>query len=97
MGPDAKPAQLQPYIKKTFGYDMTPGHITTSKGELRRKAAKGKPSAKKQAPKAAVQPTSQPAKATASRAVNGRSGFSLEDIQAIKGLIGRRASPSPMA
>jgi hypothetical protein len=87
-GWDAKPVDLKPFIKERYGLDMTAEHITTCKS----KARKGKPPAKKQpAPKAPSQPApQQPAKAVASRTGNGRSaGFSLEDIQAVKGLIGR--------
>ncbi len=83
-GWDAKPVDLKPFIKERYGLDMTAEHITTCKSKARNKAP-----AKKPAPKVAAKPAPEPAKATASRAVNGRSGFSLEDIQAVRGLIGR--------
>jgi hypothetical protein len=58
LGRDAKPAQIQPYIKQTFGFDMTPGHITTAKGEiLRGKGGPGKPAAPQEQP--APQPQGQ--------------------------------------
>jgi hypothetical protein len=41
MGGDAKPAAMQGYIKKTFGIAMTTDHISTYKGDIRRKAAGG--------------------------------------------------------
>jgi hypothetical protein len=83
-GWDARPVDLKPYIKERFGLDMTAEHITTCKS----KARKGK---KKPAPKAPGKPASQQsAKASAPRAGNARSdGFSLEDLQAVKSLIGR--------
>jgi hypothetical protein len=58
LGRDAKPAQIQPYIKQTFGIDMTPAHVTTAKGEiLRGKGGPGKPAAPKEQP--APQPRGQ--------------------------------------
>src|SRR5262245_2500795 len=87
-GKDARPVDLKPYIKETFGFDMTTKHITTSKSKILKAARKGKRGAKKkQAPKAPLQPA--PQQAAAPRASDGRSGISLEDIQAVKGLIGR--------
>jgi hypothetical protein len=84
LGKDALPAKLQPYIKQTFGIDMTPAHITTCKGDILRKGRK------KPGPKPKVQPeplvrqsAPTPAKAAA------KNGITLEDIQSVKGLIGR--------
>src|SRR5262245_6679734 len=79
MGKDAKPAQMQPYIKEHFGIDMTTAHITTAKGEILR----GKAAAKKATPK---QPAAKPQPAKASPAQNG---VSLQDLQAVKELVGR--------
>jgi hypothetical protein len=91
LGKSAKPAQLGPYIKATFGLDMTPAHITTAKGELLRgKGKKGKASAKKPeaTPAAAPQPAAAPAKG--SRGGNGSAaGIGLQDIAAVKELLGR--------
>jgi hypothetical protein len=89
LGRDAKPAQIQPYIKETFGLVMTPAHITTAKGELLRgkggkgKAAKGKKAAPNlPTPAAAPAPPAQPpAKAPAGGSRSG-GGISLEDIRA---------------
>jgi hypothetical protein len=83
LGRDAKPAQLQPYIKSTFGIDMTPGHITTAKGEFLRKGKK------KAAPKPQSQPAPQPPAPQTVKPAGSRSGIALEDIQAVKALIGR--------
>jgi hypothetical protein len=79
-GWDAKPVDLKPFIKERYGLDMTAEHITTCKSKARQKA----PAKKSPAPNAAVQPAPQPAKSRA-----GNSGFSLEDLQAVKGLIGK--------
>jgi hypothetical protein len=63
LGNDAKPAQIQPYIKRTFGIDMTAAHITTAKGEiLHGKGGQGKAAAPKEPP--ALQPQGQPAAAS---------------------------------
>src|SRR5262245_38274859 len=84
-GWDAKPVDLKPFIKERYGLEMTAEHITTCKSKARQKA----PAKKKPAPKAAVQPApKEPAKATP-RADGRSGGFSLEDLQAVKGLIGR--------
>jgi hypothetical protein len=96
LGRDAKPAQLRPYIKETFGLDMTPAHITTAKGELLRgKGGKGKATkGKKAAPKlpttatAPAPPAQPPAKAPAGGSRSG-GGIRLEDIEAVQGLLGR--------
>jgi hypothetical protein len=85
LGKDALPAKLQPYIKQTFGIDMTPAHITTCKGDILRKGRK------KPGPKPTVQPEplvrhsapTPPAKSAA------KNGITLEDIQSVQGLIGR--------
>src|SRR5262249_50795127 len=95
LGRDAKPAQLRPYIKATFGIDMTPGHITTAKGELRRgQGGKGKAARRKKAsapkppaPAAAPAPPAQPPARAAGGSPSG--GISLEVIQAVQGLLGR--------
>src|SRR5262245_6613015 len=50
MGGDATPSQMQPFIKQKFGIDMSTDHISTYKGDIRRKAK----AAKKAAPKAAA-------------------------------------------
>jgi hypothetical protein len=75
---------------------MTAAHITTAKGELLRgeggkgKAAKRKKASapKPPAPAAAPEPPARPpARAAAGGSPSG--GISLEDIQAVQGLLGR--------
>jgi hypothetical protein len=91
LGKNAKPAQLRPYIKATFGLDMTPEHITTAKGEILR--GKGKsPGKRKQAPaKPAV--SAAPASTTSGKAQPGNGnaggGIRLQDVAAVKDLVGR--------
>jgi hypothetical protein len=81
MGKDAKPAQMQPYIKDNFGIEMSTEHISNAKSEvLREGKAKKKPAAKPQEP--------QPAKAAAKVSRVGN-GVSLQDLQTVKDLVGR--------
>src|SRR5262245_3546852 len=82
MGKDAKPSAMQPFIKEKFGIDMTTDHISTAKGEiLRRKKGKKEPGPKPQA--------AQPARAAPKPAGKAANGISLQDIQAVQGLVGR--------
>jgi hypothetical protein len=97
MGQDATPSQMQPYIKQKFGIDMSTDHISTYKGDIRRKAggAKAKPAMKKAAaPKAASGQQSGAAKSqgagtSSGKAMQGAGSVSLQDIQTLKGLVGR--------
>ncbi|HYT91227.1 MAG TPA: hypothetical protein VEL76_21110 [Gemmataceae bacterium] len=102
LGKGAKPAAIKPFIKAKYGIDMTPEHITTSKGEiLRGKGGKGK-AAKKQlaAPKApAKPPLSTPSAATPAGGTRASSGnavgsISLQDVETTKDLVGRVGADS---
>src|SRR5262249_7995284 len=96
LGQDAKPALIRADIKERFGIEMTPAHITTTKGELRRQAAKGKaaprrppgrpPKAKAEADPAQRHP---PAPAPAERGSSTGATVLLEDIQTLKSLVKR--------
>jgi hypothetical protein len=97
LGRDAKPAAIQPFVKKEFGIDMTAAHITTAKGEILRKAAKGKPGPKKaapSAPKAAAPAATAPTRAPAASKAGNASGVALQDLQAVKDLVGRVGAES---
>jgi hypothetical protein len=85
LGKDALPAKLRPYIKQTFGIEMTPAHITTCKGVvLRRGKKKPGPKPKVQPPEPLVrQSAPTPPKPAA------KNGITLEDLQSVKALIGR--------
>jgi hypothetical protein len=89
LGNDATPSQLQPYIKQTFGIEMTPAHVTTCKGGILRKGKKKPgPKPKVQPPEPLVRqsaPTPPPKPAA-------KNGITLEDLQSVKGLIGRVGS-----
>ena len=77
MGRKAKPSALQPYIKTTFGIEMTTDHISTYKGNILNKK-KAKKSAAPSAPRAA---------APAPRASGG--SILLEDVLTAKALLDR--------
>jgi hypothetical protein len=49
LGNDAKPLQLQPYIREKLGVEMSIDHVSTYKSVILRKKAKGKPGPKKAA------------------------------------------------
>jgi hypothetical protein len=85
FGKGGKPAQMQGWIEQQFNLKMTTDHISTAKGEILRK--KGR-KAKKAAPKPQVQPaaaSTSPAKSSGGKA----GGIPLEDILAVKELVGR--------
>jgi hypothetical protein len=87
LGPDAKPKEIQEYVKKNFKIDMTTDHISTYKGDIQRKAreaggqspVKARPGRK---PKAAATP------AVAGN-VNGSGVWSSEDIVTVRALLKR--------
>jgi hypothetical protein len=83
FGRDAKPAQMQGWIKQRFNIDMTTGHISRAKGEILRKAAAQKAAAKKAA---APKPQVQRAAASATPA---KAAVPLADVLAVKDLVGR--------
>jgi hypothetical protein len=91
FGREAKPAQMQGWIKQQFGIDMSTDHISTAKGEILRKAAGPK---KTGLPKAApvqqaAAPTSQP------KSTDKAGGIPLADILAVKDLV-RRLGAGPL-
>jgi hypothetical protein len=100
LGREAKPTEVQAYLKSTFGIEMTKDHISNYKGDIIRKEAKDaagsampqaatsakKPAASKpSAPAVAVKPT--PA-SKQSHAVGG-SSILLADVLATKVLLDR--------
>jgi hypothetical protein len=85
LGKDAKPVQLQQWVKATYGITMTADHVSTYKSSILRKAgSKGKkPAAVAQA---SIARNEEP---QVRRAPPPRGGISLDDIAAVKGLVGR--------
>src|SRR5262245_39601606 len=82
LGPDAKPLAIQDYVKKQFGIDVSTGVVSAYKKELKARA-KRTAAKKKTAPQPPVgRSAPTPSKAT-------KNGIALDDIQSVKGLIGR--------
>src|SRR5262245_39486708 len=86
LGRHAMPLQIQDHLKKQFGIDMTVAHISNYKSEILRKK-KGKRKAGRKA--AAMIAAEAKAPASTSSHGKGTGGFSLEDIQTTKALVGR--------
>jgi hypothetical protein len=88
LGKDAKPIAIQGWVKDNLAIDMTTDHISTTKGELLRKARK-KPAARK--PAASPQPPGQAAPALpAVKVANAkRSAVEMADILTLKDLVRR--------
>jgi hypothetical protein len=90
LGKMALASDIQKYVKETFNLDMTIDHIYTAKSSV---LGKGKKKARKPAvkqppapePIAAAKPLVQPAPVARTPA----GGIRLEDIEAVKGLLGR--------
>ena len=98
LGKDATTAQIQGWVKDRQGIDMTLGHISTTRGELRRaEAGQGKAAKKPAAPKpAAAKERAQESAARtqeqprAAAEGNGKEpGIPLKDILYVKELVGR--------
>jgi hypothetical protein len=90
FGRDAKPAQMQGWIKQQFNIEMTTDHISTAKGEILRKAA----APEKAGPKKTGLPKAAPVQqAAASRSLpkstDKAGGIPLADILAVKDMVGR--------
>jgi hypothetical protein len=84
LGRDAKPLDIQKYVKDRFGFDMTVAHIYTSRSDILRKGVKKK-SSKGPKIEAAAQPQVEPARV----AQKSTAAVSLDDLRAIKGLVSR--------
>jgi hypothetical protein len=86
LGKQASAKDIQTHVKDTFGFDMTIAHIYNAKSNLLAKAKKAK-AKKAPTPEAAVAVASvKPAPAPVAAK---KPGISLEDIQAVKALVGR--------
>jgi hypothetical protein len=85
LGPDAKPRQIQGWVKDTFDIDMGTDHISTTKGQIFRASGKRKQAAVAQpsAPQTSAEPREQ------ARPAPRAGGISLDDIAAVKVLVRR--------
>jgi septum formation inhibitor MinC len=93
FGNDAKPLQMQPWIKQELGIDMTTDHISTAKGDALRAARKAKAAKKAAATQPAAVPQRAAAKADAAPASRKPTAVPLDDILYIKELV-RRVEPA---
>ena len=84
MGPEAKPSEMQPYIKCEFGIEMTTDHISTYKGDILKKKRKKAAGKTPQAPKA-LPPVS---------ALAPQASILLEDVLTVKALLDRVGAES---
>ena len=85
LGRDAKPTQIQGWVKDTYGIEMGTDHISTAKGQILRKPRGKRKSATVTQPSAARNEEPQ---------VQSGTGISLDDIEAVKGLVGRVGADS---
>jgi hypothetical protein len=83
LGWDAKPAQIQGFIKEKFGVEMTLDHISNYKSDIRRKSGKGKKRGRKPGPKPGA------AKAAPKAAANSRrrSHLSIQEADTLRRLL----------
>jgi hypothetical protein len=95
LGRDAKPTQMQGWIRDQFGIEMTTDHISTAKGEALRKKGgrggrkgKGRAAPKGSTPQAGGQ-QGQPAPSPAAKGGGKEAGIPLGDILYVKALVGR--------
>jgi hypothetical protein len=87
LGKDATSLEFQGYLKKRFGLEMTREHITKYRGDLRREQSGRKNSQARPAPAARADASRSPS--TSPKQSTGKDGIPLEDIQAVKILVGR--------
>jgi hypothetical protein len=94
LGDSATPSEMKPYIKAKFGHDMTTDHISTSKGDILRKARQAAEAAqltasgRKPAAAAAAPSSAKTAAApTSAKAADG--AILLEDVLIAKDLLDR--------
>ena len=93
LGATAMPVQVQAYLKKKFGIDVSANAISSYKTEVRRAAKKGKsPAALAVGTVSAARKVSAPKpKAPSAPASNGQvsSSVTLAALQTLKALLGR--------
>jgi hypothetical protein len=83
LGWDAKPAQIQGFIKEKFGVEMTLDHISNYKSDIRRKSGKGKKRGRKPGPKPAAAGAAPKAAANSRR----RSHLSIQEADTLRRLL----------
>ena len=91
LGQDATPTKIREWILKTHKIEMGTDHISTQKGEIRRKAAleKAANEARKAPAKAPVSIKAPPPEMKAKAAPAKGSGVVLNDVLALRELVDR--------
>jgi hypothetical protein len=101
LGPEAKPTQMQGWIKEQFNIEMGKDHISTAKGDILRKAgkkrkSKGKrPATQKSAARKVEAAGSSAPKPISAPSAKGQNSIPLEDVLAVKDLV-VRLGPGPL-
>jgi hypothetical protein len=91
LSKNATAKDIQKYIKDTFNLEMSIDHIYTSKSSALRKGKKKAPKQRTVNQPPAPEPTSaaKPPAQVVPVARQPAGGISLEDVEAVKGLLGR--------
>jgi hypothetical protein len=91
LGKNATPGEIIDHLEKEFAIEMTREQVSKYKSEILRKAAAREKAAETPAaPKpAGRKPGGRKARPAASAKAGNRTGVSLEDVLAIRGLVGR--------
>jgi hypothetical protein len=93
LGNDAKPTQMQGWIKEQLGIEMSTNHVSTAKGSILKAAGKGGSAKKKLGRPPSIQKTEPQAPAEKPAAKQPpaatKSGIPLNDILYVKQLVGR--------
>src|SRR4051794_3543331 len=85
LGRKAKPSQLKPYIKSTFGIDITPGHTPNNKSTPKAKKKRKPPPPNPKEPAPQAKPA---AKAPPAPPPLKERGIDFEDLRTVKTLLG---------
>jgi len=91
LGPDAKPGEIQGFVKKRFGIEMTKDHISVTKGDIRRQAAKKKAAAKKAEARKEPAPQTTPGSGAVRQAQEGQVN-KLEGVRRALKELGKEAT-----
>src|SRR5262249_50872388 len=89
LGKAASAKDIQKHVKVTFGLDMTIDHIYTAKSSVLTKGKKKAPKTSGKPPAPSNPPAAKPPVQPAPVARQPAGAIHLEDLEAVKGLLGR--------
>ena len=89
LGKAATAKDIQKHVKDTFGHDMTIDHIYNAKSNVLAKGKKKAPKTTGKQPAPSEPTAAHPPVQPASVARRPSGAISLEDLEAVKGLLGR--------